>query len=327
MRRVACARCGVKVESVPWATGKHRVTDAYAWFLAGWAKRLSWQEVATGFHSSWDTVSRSVRMAVEWGLAHRDLEGIEAIGIDELARRRGHRYLTLVYQIDRHCKRLLWIGRERKAETLHGFFDELGAARSAALRFVCSDMWKPYLKVVAERAGQAVHVLDRFHIMSHFSKAIDEVRAAQTRKLAAEGRAPVLKRSRPLAAAQASREPDRCAVRAAGRAGAAQSAHGARLPAQGGLPGAVGVCLAVLGGALPRPVVHPHDAFAARPDEEGRAHDALASGAGLELVPRPGGAVQRHCGGVQRQGESDHQKSVRSSDLRGAGNRVVSYTW
>ena len=57
-------------------------------------------------------------------------------------------------------------------------------------------MWKPYLKVVAERAGQAVQVLDRFHIMSHFSQAIDEVRAAEARKLAAEGRAPVLKHSR-----------------------------------------------------------------------------------------------------------------------------------
>ena len=81
----------------------------------------------------------------------------------------------------------------------------LGVARSAALRFVCSDMWKPYLKVVVERAGQAVHVLDRFHIMSHFSKAIDEVRAVEARKLAAEacprmgvsgGKAPMLERSR-----------------------------------------------------------------------------------------------------------------------------------
>ena len=79
---------------------------------------------------------------------------------------------------------------------LEGFFDWFGAARSAALYFVCSDMWKPYLKVVAERAGQAVQVLDRFHIMSHFSQAIDEVRAAEARKLAAEGRAPVLKHSR-----------------------------------------------------------------------------------------------------------------------------------
>ena len=114
----------------------------------------------------------------------------------QLSRRRGQRYLTLVYQIDGHCKRLLWVGRERKAATLEGFFDWFGAARSAALYFVCSDMWKPYLKVVAERAGQAVQVLDRFHIMSHFSQAIDEVRAAEARKLAAEGRAPVLKHSR-----------------------------------------------------------------------------------------------------------------------------------
>ena len=43
MRRVSCPRCGVRVEALPWATGKHRLTDAYAWFLAGWAKRLSWQ--------------------------------------------------------------------------------------------------------------------------------------------------------------------------------------------------------------------------------------------------------------------------------------------
>ena len=196
MRRVSCPRCGVHVEAVPWATGKHRVTDAHAWFLAGWAKRLSWHEVAEAFPTSWDTVHRAVRMAVDWGLAHRDLSSVAAIGVDELARRRGHRYLTLVYQIDRHHRRLLWVGRERKAATLQAFFDWFGAARSEALRFVCSDMWKPYLAVVAERAGQAVHVLDRFHIMSHFSKAIDEVRAAEVRKLAAEGRAPVLKHSR-----------------------------------------------------------------------------------------------------------------------------------
>ena len=50
-------------------------------------------------------------MAVDWGLAHRDLTNIEAIGVDELSRRRGQRYLTLVYQIDGHRKRLLWVGR------------------------------------------------------------------------------------------------------------------------------------------------------------------------------------------------------------------------
>ena len=96
MRRVACPRCGVKVESVPWATGKHRLTRSYAWFLARWAKRLSWKEVAEVFHTSWDTVFGAVCMAVEWGRAHQDLGGIEALGIDEIAWQRGHRYLTLV---------------------------------------------------------------------------------------------------------------------------------------------------------------------------------------------------------------------------------------
>ena len=67
MRRVDCDRCGVKVEVVPWATGKQQITTTYAWFLARWAKRLSWTEVARTFHTSWDTVFRAVEMAVEWG--------------------------------------------------------------------------------------------------------------------------------------------------------------------------------------------------------------------------------------------------------------------
>jgi transposase len=195
-RRVNCARCGVRVEALPWAVGKHRLTTAYAWFLARWAKRLSWKEVAEVFHTSWDNVFHAVEMAVAWGREHRDLSAITAIGIDEVQWQRGHRYLTLVYQIDTHCKRLLWVGKERKLKTLLGFFRWFGKERSAGLKFVASDMWKPYLRVIAKKAGQAVHVLDRFHIMSHLSKAIDEVRASEVKALKAGGYEPVLKDSR-----------------------------------------------------------------------------------------------------------------------------------
>ncbi|PYN92643.1 MAG: ISL3 family transposase [Candidatus Rokuibacteriota bacterium] len=196
VRRVQCAPCGVRVEAIPWAEGKHQLTTTYAWFLAGWAKRLSWTAVAEVFHTTWDHVFRSVAMAVRWGLTHRDLTGITALGVDEFARRRGHRYVTLVYQLDPHCRRLLWIGRDRRARTLLGFFRWLGPQRTTALRFVCSDMWQPYLRVVAKKAGHALHVLDRFHIMSHMNKAIDQVRAQEARALKAQGRAPVLTRTR-----------------------------------------------------------------------------------------------------------------------------------
>lgn len=195
-RRVACPRCGVRVESLPWASGKSRLSEAYAWFLARWARRMAWSEVAAVFHASWDSVFRSVDMAVDWGRAHQDLSDIRAIGIDEIAWKKGHKYLTLVYQIDNHCKRLLWIGNKRKVKTLLGFFRWFGVERSRALRYICSDMWKPYLKVVAKKAGQAVHVLDRFHIMMHMSKAIDAVRAEEARQLKARGFEPVLTRSR-----------------------------------------------------------------------------------------------------------------------------------
>lgn len=197
MRRVDCPRCGIKVERVPWAEGKNHLTTTYTWFLAKWAKRLSWKEVAEAFQTKWDNVYRSVQMAVVWGLANRNLDNITAIGIDEICwKKKGSKFLTLVYQIDNGCKRLLWIGKDRTKKTLSSFFDEFGPARSSSLRFVCTDMWKPYLLVVAEKAGQALNILDRFHIMSHMNKAIDKVRSTEAKTLKAKGEEPVLTGSR-----------------------------------------------------------------------------------------------------------------------------------
>ncbi len=196
MRRVECPRCGVKVEKVPWCDGKNQLTTTYRWFLAGWAKRLSWKEVASIFGTSWQSVFRSVKHAVSWGLAHRDLEDIKAIGVDEIQWQRGHKYLTLVYQTDKGCRRLLWAGKDRTTKTLLRFFRMLGRDRASRLEFVCSDMWKPYLKVIGKKAPQAIHVLDRFHIMVKMNKAIDEVRASEARQLEEDGYEPVLKHSR-----------------------------------------------------------------------------------------------------------------------------------
>lgn len=196
LRRVDCPACGVVVEKVPWAQGKETLCLSYQWFLAGWAKRLSWKETAEVFRASWGKVFRSVEMAVRWGRAHVDLSGVLSIGVDEIQYQLGHKYLTLVYQIDGHCKRLLWIGKERTEATLDGFFDWFGQTRSEALKHICSDMWKNYLTVIAKRAAQALHILDRFHIMSHMSKAIDEVRAQEAKELVSKGYEPVLKKSR-----------------------------------------------------------------------------------------------------------------------------------
>ena len=187
MRRIECEECGVRVEEVPWAEGKSPVTKPFALFLARWAKRLSWKETAEAFCTTWHTVYQSVKQIVEYGLKHRDLDGITAIGVDELQYGKGHRYLTLVYQLNAGVRRLLFVGRERKAKTLLRFFWEFGKEHCERLEFVCSDMWQPYIKVITKKAPNALHILDRFHFVQKLGKAIDKIRATEVKQLAKEG--------------------------------------------------------------------------------------------------------------------------------------------
>ena len=160
MRRVDCRGCGVRVEELPWAIGKHQLTKAYMLFLAHWARKLSWQETAVAFRSTWDKVCQAVEYVVEWGLEHRNLGPIRAIGVDEIQYAKGHKYLTLVYQIEQGCTRLLWIGKDRTVESFEQFFNLIGKSLSESIEFVCSDMWKPYLRVISERCTNAVNILD-----------------------------------------------------------------------------------------------------------------------------------------------------------------------
>ncbi len=196
LRRLQCPSCGVVAEVVPWSTGKSPLTTSYAWYLSEWAKLLSMQEVARQFRSTWHHVFTSVEMAVAWGRERMDFTNITAIGVDEIHWSTKLGFMTLVYQIDNHCKRLLWCGEKRTEKTITDFFDWFGEARSLSLNFVCSDMWKPYLKLIAQRAKNALNILDRFHIAQKLSKAIDEVRAGETQSLVKRGMEVVLKHSR-----------------------------------------------------------------------------------------------------------------------------------
>jgi transposase len=181
---------------VPWGDGKNQLTTTYRWYLATWAKRLSWSEVGSIFRTSWDSVCRAVEHAVAWGLAHRDLSDVTALGVDEVAWAKGHTYLTLVYDIGGETKRLLAVAEDRTEASLRSCLDSLGESVCLGVKHVCSDMWKPYLKVIAERLGHALHVLDRFHVMQKFNKALDEVRAEEAKQLERDGFEPVLKNSR-----------------------------------------------------------------------------------------------------------------------------------
>jgi transposase len=198
-RRVNCPEHGVIVEHIPWSDGKRPVTLAMMGFLARWARRMSWRETARAFQTSWEAVYRSVEWFVDWGLAHRKLEEVRSIGVDEIHWGKGKRaanFLTVIYQIDSHCRRLLWVGPRRTQAALRRGLDSLGTPVLEGLRFVCSDLWKPYLKVIATNANRALHVLDRFHITMHLNRAVDQVRRGESARLRGKPIAERLKKMR-----------------------------------------------------------------------------------------------------------------------------------
>ncbi|OQX00603.1 MAG: hypothetical protein BWK80_61540 [Desulfobacteraceae bacterium IS3] len=199
VRRVECDEHGVVTEMMPWACGKRQMSLAYMQFLSAWAKRMSWKAVADAFGTSWNSVRASVGWAVEWGLAHRDLSGITAIGVDELhwSKKKGSNgFVTLIYQIDKGTRRLLWVGLGRNATVLARGFKTLGPEALASVRVVCSDMCRAFAKAIRECLPGVIHVLDHFHITQLLQKALDETRRAEVIKLRRQGKKPILTKSR-----------------------------------------------------------------------------------------------------------------------------------
>lgn len=179
-RRVHCPRCGVRVERFPWAGSWARVTRTLARAVAVLARHLSGMETARHYQLNWKTVAHIIRQAVAYGLRHRKRRPLHVLGIDEVSRRKGHHYLTVVYDLERRT--LLWVGQDRTTETLAAFFRKLGPRRCRTIHTVCMDMWAAYLRAVREHAPQARILFDRFHLVQHLNHALDLVRRHQVHR-------------------------------------------------------------------------------------------------------------------------------------------------
>jgi transposase len=169
-RRVECPRCGVRVEDFPWGEPWARVTSALSNAVAKLARELSWQGTARQYALNWKSVATIVKRAVQYGLKNRSRPPVHVIGIDEVSRRKGQVYLTVVYDLERRV--LLWVGDDRTEAAVRPFFtQEMGRRRCHTLQVICMDMWAAYAKLVKEHAPQAQILFDRFHIVKHLNEA------------------------------------------------------------------------------------------------------------------------------------------------------------
>jgi transposase len=152
--------------------------------VAELARQLSWQETARHFRLDWKSGASIVRRVVAYGLARRRRRPLHVLGIDEVSRRKGHHYLTIVYDLQRGV--LLWVGENRSEQTLTRFFTELGHRRARTIQVVCLAMGQAYLKAVHLHAPNAQVLFARFHLVPHLKRAVDEVRRSERRRLSGQ---------------------------------------------------------------------------------------------------------------------------------------------
>jgi len=174
--RVECARHGVVVVRVGWARHGSRFTRSFEQQVAWLATHCSKTAVCELMRISWYTVGRIIeRVVADERVRQGDpLEGLTRIGIDELSFRKGQRYITVV--VDHDTGRLVWAREGRDKKTVMGFFDELGAERTARIRLVSSDLGDWITRAVTERCPQATLCLDPYHVVALATRALDEVR-------------------------------------------------------------------------------------------------------------------------------------------------------
>lgn len=193
-RRVQCARCGVRIEQVPWAAHRSRFTLQLEEMVAYLATTTSRKAVSELLGVNWRSVGAVVERIVSQRMDPERFSKLRRVGIDEFSYRKHHRYLTVVVDHDRG--RVIWAAEGRSGQTLHEFFDLIGANVAHALEHVTMDMAAGYIGVVRERAPQAEIIFDRFHVAQLASNAVDEVRRSLVRQLAGTDDASAVKKTR-----------------------------------------------------------------------------------------------------------------------------------
>ena len=186
--RVYCPRCrGVFVEPLDWLARNPRYTQRYALHVGALCREMTVKAVAESERLHHTTVKDLDKLYMQQQVARAGMPAPRAIGIDEIAIRKGHEYRIVVSDLDRG--RPIWFGgKGRTTEDADLFFAALGPSKSGRIQIAAMDMWKAFRNSLARNAPQARIVFDKFHIMRHLSDALDEVRRSEYRRLSKRDR-------------------------------------------------------------------------------------------------------------------------------------------
>jgi transposase len=185
--RVNCPEHGVRQVALPWSEPKSRFTAMFERFAIDVLLETDVLGAARILRLSWDEAWHLMQRAVARGQATKSRRVIRQLGVDEKAAAKGHKYLTLV--CDLQAGTVEYIGDERKTSSLNAFFMTLSPEQKQAIEAIATDMWEPFLHSIHAHVPGATDkiVFDRFHIMQHVGRALDTVRKQEHRALSAVG--------------------------------------------------------------------------------------------------------------------------------------------
>jgi transposase len=185
--RVECGEHGVVQVLVPWATPRSRFTLLFERLALDVLRHCDVTGATRILRISWDEAWGLMERAVQRGRARKARTVVRQIGVDEKAAAKGHRYLTLVCDLDEGT--VEHISEDRTQESLDGYYAGLTTEQLDGIEAVAMDMWAPYIQATLARVPAAAEkiVFDRFHVMGHVGKAVDTVRKQEHRALMESG--------------------------------------------------------------------------------------------------------------------------------------------
>lgn len=186
-RKVYCPCCGIRVEDLEFVGPWERVTKRLACYVKELCKVLTVKEVAEHLGLDRKTVKRIDKQALEEEFGKTDYRGLCILAMDEISRRKGHDYLTVV--LDYLTGRVVWVGEGRDEKAVTPFFEGMTQEQREGIEAVAIDMWDPYINMLKHYCPKAKIVFDLFHVVKDFNKVINKLRNQEYRKASKKDKA------------------------------------------------------------------------------------------------------------------------------------------
>lgn len=186
-REIYCPTHHRVQEDIPWADSYARVTYRFEFVLLVYCQIMTQKAAARILHIPKSTLSDTLHRTISRIRAGHRIRKLRSIGIDEISYAKGHKYATVVYDLDR--ARVVWVGAGKGRETIDAFFtQQLSDYQKAQVKWACCDMSQAYMGAIEHHCPNAKLVIDRFHIVKALNEAVDEVRKEQWRTASADER-------------------------------------------------------------------------------------------------------------------------------------------